>query len=843
LLQIADAYNEQSLTSRCSEYFWIRSTGFPFELLDDIVALEDSDLLVRHEELLDRIHITELALLSMVKEEAPTAFSKLQRKFKEKASVGAKDMPLCIRDKSSSLFNQRQSDLDAASAMLPELQKAFDKSQIDNRNRLISALSSKEAREALFLSNPQSLDRVDALITTFTNSHVKLNSRVRQKLRLAWNYLQRLCAKNDTSSFFGPITWGRIDRQQHLPLQISTTPGPWLAQRKTFFEHWVLLSISRALCASEPLAPFIPMELSPGCHLQGDTLFYPINKNKPISGPALALLRSLQQAWPEGQSQQSLLSALSRQGYSPKDCVGLINFFLEQGVVQYRLQVPPGQTSYPQPPLQQLYSQLASLDTSTVERQSWLAMLDQLETQRQLFATGDLQIRQQALDNLTHILSSHGIDLTRSQGKMYVGRFPIYEDCGRNLQVNLGYLLADDLQQTMEPVIALHHWLTSAVAARLHGYYLDYWKTLSQGGKTVDFLQFYHGLQQQKLEQQVVEEVRQILGKSWENLRERHINSNEKCNEIMLQPQELQQLLDDLLEQEPRGKHFPSLTLRVHSPDFMIAAQDVEAIAQGNYIWVIGEVHPAVHTLSQPVAQPFCPYNKAISHEVNELLKPATARLADTPETYQRSHIDWLEVDSLYQVILPGCVGRVPPERCLPAGRGVVELSDDEGMEEILYYRDKQTGFRQDLITVIPTELHRICFTLAADLLGYGMSARVTCGRLILKRRSWDILPKERPTPGQPGENLCSYLDWRQWARQLGMPRHVFVKLSNEPKPIYVDFANPLSLDLLDNLCKSPQAMRFSEMRPSPKELWLRDSRGRYCSEFRTSFTPQCSED
>jgi hypothetical protein len=510
--------------------------------------------------------------------------------------------------------------------------------------------------------------------------------------------------------------------------------------------------------------------------------------------------------------------------------------------VQYRLQIPPGQTTYTQPPLQQLYYQLASFNTSTAERQSWLEMLDRLEIQRQLFATGDLEIRQQALDNLTHILSSHGIDLSRSQGKMYVGRFPVYEDCGRNLQVNLGNLLADDLQQTMDPVIELHHWLTTTVAARLHGYYLDFWKTLNQEGKTVDFLQFYHGLQQQKLDLQVVEEVRRILRQSWEKLHDRHINANEKCDEIKLQPLELQQLLTELTEQEPRGAHFSNLTLRVHSPDFMLAAQDEEAIAGGHYVWVIGEIHPAVHTLSQPVAQPFCPYNEAISQEVEELLNPATATLADSPETYQRSHIDWLEVDSLYQVILPGCVGRVPPERCLPAGRGVVELTDGEGAQEILYYRDRQTGFRQDLITVIPTELHRVCFTLAADLLGYGMSARVTCGRLILKRRSWDILPEELPTPGQPGENLCSYLDWRQWARQRDMPRHVFVKLRDEPKPIYVDFANPLSLDLLEHLCKSPQAMRFSEMRPSPNELWLRDSRGRYCSEFRTSFTPQYSE-
>lgn len=93
-----------------------------------------------------------------------------------------------------------------------------------------------------------------------------------------------------------------------------------------------------------------------------------------------------------------------------------------------------------------------------------------------------------------------------------------------------------------------------------------------------------------------------------------------------------------------------------------------------------------------------------------------------------------------------------------------------------------------------------------------------------------------KPSARQTRERLRSHLAWRQWARQRGMPRHVLAKLAGEPQPIDVDFANPLFLDLLANLCKTPQALRISEMRPAPDELWLRDARGRYCSEFRTSY-------
>ncbi|WP_091999730.1 hypothetical protein [Paraburkholderia lycopersici] len=120
---------------------------------------------------------------------------------------------------------------------------------------------------------------------------------------------------------------------------------------------------------------------------------------------------------------------------------------------------------------------------------------------------------------------------------------------------------------------------------------------------------------------------------------------------------------------EPRAKHFTLAAARVHSPDFMVASPSLEAVGCGDFQIVIGEVHPAVHTVSQPVAQPFCPYAEAIREEVAAALSPTTIVAADSPRHYQRSHIDWLDVDELAQVATER---RRPcgPQAAFAGGRG-----------------------------------------------------------------------------------------------------------------------------------------------------------------------------
>src|SRR5450755_2415463 len=86
--------------------------------------------------------------------------------------------------------------------------------------------------------------------------------RARARERHLLLYLQRICAKNDTLSEFGPGGWGTINRD--MP-GIGLTPEAGIAERETFLERWTAHGVAAALNSD----PEIRVELSPRVHPNG----------------------------------------------------------------------------------------------------------------------------------------------------------------------------------------------------------------------------------------------------------------------------------------------------------------------------------------------------------------------------------------------------------------------------------------------------------------------------------------------------------------------------------------------------------------------------------------------
>lgn len=80
-------------------------------------------------------------------------------------------------------------------------------------------------------------------------------------------------------------------------------------------------------------------------------------------------------------------------------------------------------------------------------------------------------------------------------------------------------------------------------------------------------------------------------------------------------------------------------------------------------------------------------------------------------------------------------------------------------------------------------------------------------------------------------------LDLHRLRRRLGLPRRVFVRYPAEPKPLYLDFADPLSLR--EAARHAGSEVGVTEMLPAPDDLWwpLREP---HCAELRIgcSITP-----
>jgi Lantibiotic dehydratase, N terminus len=117
---------------------------------------------------------------------------------------------------------------------------------------------------------------------------------------------------------------------------------------------------------------------------------------------------------------------------------------------------------------------------------------------------------------------------------------------------------------------------------------------------------------------------------------------------------------------------------------------------------------------------------------------------------------------------------------------------------------------------------------------------RIVCGNVVLFRARWTFTGARLPPLTRGGEPLGEadfFLELARWRSRNGLPQHVFVHTQAEPKPFYVDLASPVLTDLLRravvNAVSDGEAIfHVTEMLPGPEELWVRDERGSYATEF-----------
>jgi Lantibiotic dehydratase, N terminus len=758
------------MSFRCSPYFWVRSAGFPCAWLDAL-AVRESAL-------------------------------ELARRIEAEAGAGA------------------------------DFERAFAADAAAARRMLLELMGEPRVREALYLSNRDALERVDALRAKGAGG--PLNARTRQHLRLAWSYLQRLCSKNDTASFFGPIAWGRFASSGERPpppaelAAVTRAPGSWLRARRVFFEHWALQLVADAISGDPEVAPFLPLHVNPGCHIEGDRLRIPIDRSVPLPRPAAEALRALSvgaPGWPRAAGE--LAARLAEEAGSGLGAAeDLLASLLAKGVLSRRLMIP---TAMPRPEAV-LTEALDALPDACAGRDRWRAFVGELLALRDAFERADLEERRRIDAALSRaLLERCGASLTREAGKMYIGRYVLYEDCARDLDLVLSGELRGELEAALGPVLEAFRGMMAAVAAAITARWMEAYAALDGGDDGVDFLRFHRQVRERVDVGEIVARVRERLRDAWSSVLP---PPGEAPEELALSPADLRRFGEQVGAWTAELAAPLPLECEVHSPDLMIAARSLEDLCAGRYRVIVGEIHPGVHTVSQAVAQPFCPFVAELLEETRALLSPESVVLVDPPESYQRSNINWLDCDVLHELVPPGCASRLPPERRIPAGRARVVVEGGR-----LRCRDPESGRSGDLLTVMPGAFHRAAFQLSREVLGGDYPARLLSGRLVLKRRTWQLDPGSLPEVERPGEEAESFAALSRWARARGLPRWVFLSSDREPKPIFVDFQSPMAVDLFYKVARQASAARVSEMRPSPEELWLRDERGAYTCELRTSFT------
>ncbi|HEY6797963.1 MAG TPA: hypothetical protein VI248_25080 [Kineosporiaceae bacterium] len=121
---------------------------------------------------------------------------------------------------------------------------------------LRAVLRRPRLQEAVFGSNPSVYRN---MLVPFVAGTGPLTSRWRRARRQLYTYVQRLCAKNETVSFFGPMAYGHVVPDDAVPDSGVRLHTDLPRRRKVFLSYWAALEVAAAVGRDAQLRPVLPL--------------------------------------------------------------------------------------------------------------------------------------------------------------------------------------------------------------------------------------------------------------------------------------------------------------------------------------------------------------------------------------------------------------------------------------------------------------------------------------------------------------------------------------------------------------------------------------------------------
>jgi hypothetical protein len=276
----------------------------------------------------------------------------------------------------------------------------------------------------------------------------------------------------------------------------------------------------------------------------------------------------------------------------------------------------------------------------------------------------------------------------------------------------------------------------------------------------------------------------------------------------------------------------------VHNPDVQLSAASPEAVGRGEFMLVLGELHPAHVAYDSAVFSPFHPDPAALRAALDADLGPTRLRML-WPESYPRRTTRTtygLTGPADRQLGIDNAYG-ADVDRLVPA-TAVIVARDGDQLTAVF-----PDGARWPLMEVFASLLDSLLLDAFKLLDPAPHTPRITIDRLVVARRTWRTTAGECGLAGHADE-AARYLAVRRWRAAAGLPERVFVKVGTEIKPCYVDLTGPL---YAQSLCAMVDAAHrtspdvpvvVTELLPAPAEAWVTDAQGRgHVSELRLQIT------
>ncbi|MBC3987224.1 lantibiotic dehydratase [Streptomyces sp. AC536] len=783
----------------------LRSTGFPWQLVEALdwprtdAALADLDR--AESDLADAV----TGVVTAVRADPSAVEPRLSRKLR-KALNHHDDAPdeLFTAVESQpvrSALREYAKRLAAVRDARHTAEWCADEETGESHRALVDAVTDPAVREAVWLSSPSMHDRGIGELSALAARPSRGPARRLRRQFAA--YLQRLSAKNETTSFFGPVNYAEFGQEPTGAEPLVSAP----ALRSASLAYWAVVVLADAVAADPAVRPHLRPRTS-GLVSRAEPLTV-AGKRASLPPATLALLRA-------ADGRHTVTELARSLGASPDTVLATARHAADRGLLLLDCRPPVAVTDA----LGWLRAEVASFPSGA----DWLRLLDRIQGLLAAFGTADLERRRELLAELEREIARQGGGaVRRGGGEWYADRLVVHEEAlGSVSPLALGRALRDRLRERLAPALDLLAAEAVAHHARLTRQFLERHPELASGA-TVPLLTL---------------------------LRTPATDATDAMEPAAPYDGPLTSAglhLAELVERAARTD--PGRPLRVDpadlppvdlgtdpliaSPDVMFRAESLADVLAGDGDLVLAECHDTL--LIWGWALQFHPRRQQVQEAGAELLRRACADTTMAVVLGSRRA-------KIVPFDFPGPVvdlGSTPPHGDRPrlplADVGVVLRGDRlvctaPGVPHFLLHHGE-----------LDSDVHNVLAPPRVRPVRFGRSPRtprVVLGDVVLARARWEVDRAELfPRQGGAVDELRLLRTARAAAVAHGLPRRGFLKVPGERKPVLLDLRAPALLDLGRHL--SARAARdhvvLTELLPGPDGLWLRGERGRHCAELRTT--------
>lgn len=646
------------------------------------------------------------------------------------------------------------------------------------------------------------------------------NSRARDRERRLLLYLQRVCAKNDTYSAFGPSAWGnvRIDK----PLAVSS-PASAVSRRDTFLERWTAHTVAAAMNADPEIRAELSPRLHPNGRIEGDKLiFTDTGETAPLESDTVALLNRCN-------------------GKKPAHSLGVPHAALEdlaqRDILRWEMEVPALEPHA----FSVLISEVRQWRDSAV-RARWLQSIEDIARLPLDFArAGETPARVKIMEEARQRLQDLGGARASAQRFLYTASNPIAEECFRESAFEIPEAMTDNLARDAAPWVDLWRDTYAFVASRVAAGLRNLFQTAPiQNGAVPLALYLKHcEMRKMPLTSHGIAALAHIAFQEVKGAFRKEVEQRADHAELALSEHDCHFIRRNFAYEKFDEYTYPSA-------DLQISARSTAEAAAGNYQWIVSELHSPVALLHHCFYWS-CPDPAQLARAL------ASTAFGQPAFHYGFFAADFTAHTTLRLIdALPELINFVAPQpgkshwNIVPPAEAEVYIDEQTG-DVCVRKRDSSEYLgsfaRSWLISV---GIHPFYFG------GLPHTPRLRCGRVIVQRRSWTVTVEELPPGNYTGVSRDLVLEVERLRAVKDWPRYVYIRPSEQAlrrsgaegrdkdtKPVFIDLESYLFLEIFYRWLTKAGELEITEMLPDPDHLLWREADGRRTFELRAQIVPR----